>query len=251
MAQTPTSPKSPPRDAEQFVLPAPSRTSKGVPALILRGGDAPVLPRDAEVLEETGGRLVLLLECLARFHAELKDALGELDGAAQDGSRAALKGKVALGAQILQWAEAVCEELNEEALRAEAGQCRVDTADLLRNLARQMEEGHESVRITVSPGAGLLCWGRPEQLAEVLNLGLELTSLRIGGKGAIAIEVHEKDEYLHHRILGLGEPAPMDEPQATARFADLLQILGATVTPDSLGQHGTGMVIKLPVAGSR
>jgi len=189
-----------------------------------------------------------MLDCLTRFHVEMRNTLDELGLGIHDDARAALKGKVGQLGHVLEWTEAVSEDLTQEATRAAAGQRRVDTSDCLRRLGRQMEERHSNIRITVSTLPSRPCWGRPEDLNELLRLGLELTRLRIRGTGSITVETESGDHVIRHRILGLGEAAALNEPQATARFAELLESLGATVKPDSLGPHGTGMIIELPVA---
>jgi hypothetical protein len=207
--------------------------------------------REEDVLEQIGSRLLPLLGCLTRFHAELANALEELGLAINDGARVALKGKAGQLGHILQWTEAVSEDLTQEATHAAAGRRRVDTADLIRRLGREMEERHSGMRITVSSQAADPCWGRVEDLKEMLRLGLDLTRLRIRGKGAITVEVESDARVVTHRILGLGEAVALNESEATGRFAALLKSFGATVRPDSLGVDGTGMIIELPLADPR
>lgn len=191
------------------------------------------------------------MECLTRFHEDLAHGVSDLSDAVVDGSRAALKSKVNVLGEILEWTGAVSEELGGEARRALAGESRTDTEDLLRILGREIEEEQPGVRVTVSGNPLQRCWGRPQVLKELFRLGLNLTRLRMGGAGAITMEIGEEGGIIHHRILGLGEPARLEEPEAMARFLNMVREVGATVRPDSLGPYGTGMIVGILAAGTQ
>lgn len=191
------------------------------------------------------------MECLTRFHEDLAHGVSDLSDAVVDGSRAALKSKVNVLGEILEWTGAVSEELGGEARRALAGESRTDTEDLLRILGREIEEEQPGVRVTVSGNPLQRCWGRPQVLKELFRLGLNLTRLRMGGAGAITMEIGEEGGIIHHRILGLGEPARLEEPEAMARFSNMVREVGATVRPDSLGPYGTGMIVGILAAGTQ
>ncbi len=235
----------------QGIVAALKGGSAKIPPLILAEAEMKSEVGQPDALEELGGRLLTLVECLIRFHEDLAHGVTDLSDAVVDGSRAALKSKVNLLGEILEWTGAVSEELGEEARRALAGESRTDTGDLLRILGREIEEDQPGVRVTVSGDPVQRCWGRPRILRELFVLGLHLTRLRMGGAGAITVEIVEEGGIIHHRILGLGEPTRLEEPEAMDRFGSMVREIGATVRPDSLGPYGTGMIIGIPAAGSQ
>lgn len=245
-ATRPQNPQTPARNPGDF--PAPRREPTAIPPLILGQEEGGLEIAEAGALRELGHRLLPLVECLVRFQEELRAAASGL-GSQVEGAPA-VQSSVAVLEEILDWAGAVCEELRDEARHASIGQRWTDTGDLLRISSGQLEDRHPGLRITVNGEPSQRCWARPGTVRELFALGLDLVRRRIGGAGAISVEISEERGILRHRILGLGDPVPLDEPLATARFGSLVRELGATVTPDSLGPHGAGMVIEMTAAGS-
>ena len=246
-----TRPQNPSAPAPTPIVDAPQVDPAKIPPLILGEVEMKSEVGQPAALEELGGQLLSLLECLTRFHEDLAHGVSDLSDAVVDGSRAALKSKVNVLGEILEWTGAVSEELGVEAQRALAGESRTDTGDLLRILGREIEEEQPGVRVTVSGNPLQRCWGRPQALKELFRLGLHLARLRMGGAGASTVEIGEEGGIIHHRILGLGEPARLEEPEAMARFSNMVREVGATVRPDSLGPYGTGMIVGIPAAGTQ
>ena len=106
-----TRPQNPSAPAPtQGIVDAPKGDPAKIPPLILGEVEMRSEVGQPAALEELGGRLLSLVECLIRFHEDLARGVTDLSDAVVDGSRAALKSKVNLLGEILEWTGAVSEE---------------------------------------------------------------------------------------------------------------------------------------------
>jgi len=206
--------------------------------------------REIGALTEVGQRLAALLGCLDLFEDETAAALDELDESIQDQSRARLKNRVGVLRDIRAWAAQVTDDLRAEAQAAATGRRMCDSEELCDEVAGQVRARFPAIRIRRVPSAGhRLCRGRSADLAEAFFLALVLVAHRIGGAGVIQIEITAGEQFLVHRILGLGEPRRIRAPELVERFRELVvDRHGGRIQPDLHGPDGTGLTIELPLA---
>ena len=205
--------------------------------------------REVGALGQVGGRMLALLSCLERFDQESSDALADLDDAIEDQSRARLKGKVAVLREIREWTLEVAADLRTEASAAAEGRRLIDTHELFAEIIGLCEMHFPGVRIHLAAGGERTqCRGRGADLAEAFFLGLVLTAHRIGGAGAVQVEIARRGDHLAHRIYGLGEPRPVAVGALIERFREIVVAgHGGRVLPDAHGPHGTGLTLELPL----
>lgn len=204
--------------------------------------------RRAEVdgLVELGQRLHPLLGCLDLFLDEARVVLGEVD---EKASREDLSEKLRAVREIIDWSDAVAEDLHVEADRAMAGMCSVNSLELFRDAAEQMQTRSEGLDVVVaSSGVVASCQGRPADLREAFSLGLSIVAQRIGGAGSLKVEIDPADGgWIAHRITGKGLASEDVSTDQTARLRTLLvDRHGARVIPDLLASGRVGMTILLP-----
>ena len=189
-----------------------------------------------------------LLQSMERFFQEARWVLDEIDEAGEEGVRARLKSRVRVARDILSWIQCVVDDMNAGLSGAEAGLVTVDLQTLMQEAQWQVESFFPGVRISVAAAdQEMKCQGRATALAEACFLALVLTAHRIGCEGSITVEPAVEEGRLTYRILGLGEPAPVQAPEAMARLRELIvDQHGGSIQPDAMGPFGTGLVVALP-----
>jgi hypothetical protein len=189
-----------------------------------------------------------LLQSVERFFQEAGWVLDEIEEAGEEGVRARLMSRVRVARDIMSWIQCVLDDMNDELSDAASGLVPVDLQTLMQEAQAQVESFFPGVRVSVSAAdQEMKCTGRPTALAEACFLTLVLTAHRIGGEGAITVEPGSEDGRLTYRILGLGEPAPVDAAEAMARLRELVvEQHGGSIQPDAMGPFGTGLLLALP-----
>ncbi len=217
----------------------------------------PDMPTSVLQVSRAGGEQTLaefadtyrpLLQSVERFFQEAGWVLDEIEEAGEEGVRARLKSRVRVARDIMSWIQCVLDDMNDELCGAAAGLVPVDLQTLMQEAQLQVESFFPGVRISVSAAhQDMTCTGRATALAQACFLTLVLTAHRIGGEGAITVEPGSEDGCLTYRILGLGEPAPVEAPEAMARLRQLVvEQHGGSILPDAMGPFGTGLVLSLP-----
>lgn len=219
--------------------PPPAPTTAG--QIARRGEEA--------ALRSVGVRLEPLLECLERFFGEFRGILEDLGETVADAARASLAEKVRVLSEVLDWSRAVTTELETETRLARAGYREVDTHDLLVEMSGQVEAYYPGVRVTVQAASGpARVQARAADLAEAFFLALSSCACRIGGRGALTVEIEGGKGRVRVRLLGHGRPHDVQLGEAAARLRQLLVVRhGARILPDRLGPGGTGLTLDLPV----
>lgn len=190
-----------------------------------------------------GARLEPLGACFERFLEEARWALEDIRRDPRgDGARV-------LG-EVLDWTGAVAEDLRTEARLAASGFQPTETRELVLEMGRQVEAHFPGLRVSVAPVEGSsTCWARPAELAEAFFLALVLAAHRIGGRGAVIVEITEIGEEaaeVDHRFVGHGEPSEVHAPQVAARLRAIVHRHDGRISPDRFGPHGTGFSLRLP-----
>ena len=86
-----------------------------------------------------------------------------------------------------------------------------------------------------------------KSVTEGLFLALVLTAHRIGGDGAVNVEMSRTADHVGIRILGLGEPVAVVAHEEMRRCREILVGQhGGHIAPDPIGPFGAGLVIELP-----
>lgn len=243
-----------PRGTEKTPAPRPAAPLLVLPEAAEEGDDAVLAGRRSilltaqrEALMTLGRSLDPMISCLERFFVEVRDQIGELETAVTEDSRARLQGRVGRLREALEWSQAVLDDLVLVAGRAEQGTQRLEVRAMIEDLAGPVEEAHPGVRVSLVPASHRgTCWARATTVHELLQLAMHLVARRIGGEGALAIEVGEEHGAVRCRILGTGEVVEVEDAQAVARLRELVVDLDGRVTPDALGPDGAGLVLSIP-----
>lgn len=245
--QSPTVPQTIQTTPAGYVLPAPPRGRATL--LVSRPGAEADDALELAALRATGNRMQVLIECQQQFFAELRAVLAEVDGGVHDEPRARIKRQVAQVGEILDWCDRVQDDLLAESQRAAAGCEPVDLAAALQEAAAG---GREELlpTIHVAGQAPTPWWGSRRQLAQALHLALQVVAARIGGAGALQLELCERDAEHTIRVLGLGEPREFADAAMGRDFRAAVEAVGITVSPDELGAGGSGLLLHLPRANS-
>jgi len=189
-----------------------------------------------------------LVQSMGRFFEESSWVLDEIEEAGEEGIRARLKSRVRVARDILSWIQCVVDDMDAALVAAETGIVAVDLQTLMQEAQGHVESFFPGIRISLGAAdQEMKCRGQATALAEGCFLALVLTAHRIGGEGAITVEPTAEEAHLTYRILGLGEPVPIEAPTATARLRELVvERHGGQIQPDALGPFGTGLRVTLP-----
>lgn len=226
-----------------YVLPQPPRAAGEVVVLADPAAPAAAHRRAGEVARSLGERFAASAASQRQLLGELRATLTELDTAVPEAARARLKALVHTGLQVLDWCDAVQDDLGSESSRAARGLAPIDLASFCSDVAVAQLAPVSVVGATIRPW-----WGDGALLAEVVTVGIAVAAERIGGGGAVLVEVGERDGGHWLRVVGRGEPVDDLDPATIRAFRIAVERLGATVAPDALGPGGTGFVVSLPVA---
>ncbi len=222
--------------------------ARGVPSMPTSVGQV-ARSGGVRALETLGEELQVVVESQERFIEEAQMAVREVDDAVQEGTRAQLKNRLCNVTEILDWSRAVHEDIQQRVQAAVGGFQSVDAYDLLRDLQGQVETFFPELRISIPACTGAShCHGRATDLAEGLFLALSLTAQRIGGQGALRVEINQVKDHLQIRLQGVGDPQHLQAAKEMARCREILvQQHGGRILPDNLGKHAAGMLIQLPL----
>ena len=232
--------------ASNYVLPGPRRTTSDV--IVVQPSSAARFEGRGRVARSLGDRLLMLAECQRQFLDELRSRLEAIDGAIADDSRARLKGSLREAIGVLDWCDAVQDDLVQDGQRAADGLEPIDLEELSAAVAAE-STGHDG-SVQVTGHAGHSWWGDSKVLAEAIRAGLDLVSERTGGLGLRRIELGTTDLSPWIRIAGSGEPGDGVDARSLERFRRCAAWLGARVTPDALGPGGAGLVLHLPATSA-
>ncbi len=224
-----------------------------------QGGPLPVPAMPTSVLQvaRIGGEQALrdfardhrpLLQTLERFFEETRWVLDEIEEAGEEGIRARLKNRVRVTRDILSWIQCVVDDMEAGLFAAETGVVTVELQALMQEAQGHAESFFPGIQISLAAAEQeMTCRGRATALAEAFFLALVLTAHRIGGEGSIAVEPVVEERHLTYRILGLGDPVPVEAAEATARLREIVvERHGGRIQPDALGPFGTGLCLSLP-----
>lgn len=220
-----------------FVLPKPPRERTGLVIRSERPGTA-FLRRQALGLPALGARMAALLGCQERFLGELRTALAD----AAQGDGAAL----ATAQQVLQWCDAVQEDLLQEARRANAGQQAVDLLEICHDVQLELGNGTAQQPLHVHGYARHTAWGSAAEVGNLLQLAIELVALRTGGQGGIYVEVTEDERAPRVRVRGSAGPCADPPDENIDEFRAAAAATGFLVLPDELGPGAAGLQILVP-----
>jgi hypothetical protein len=199
-------------------------------------------------LRASAERLAPMLGCLMNLVDEMGRAVDDVADAVQDGTKARLASQARTLSDVVEWVRAAGDDLQQDLRGMHEGCEQVDVLEMLRELAGQVESFFPGVRVHIAPVEGEpSCWANAPELCEALFLGLVLTAHRIGGHGALNLEVTEAGKSLQLRMFGLGETHVVSAPEQMARFRELVVTRhGGRIFPDSHGPSGSGLVVELP-----
>lgn len=232
LAVQPTSP---------YVLPGPKRPGADVIVVPVAGGG---YARGGRVAHHLGERFLAMAECQQQFLSELRGRLEALDGAIAEDARARLKGTLRGALDVLDWCDAVQQDLAVETGWAAAGLEPLELGDVCRAVAA--EPGSHTGELHVTGEVSRPWWGDAAGLARVLRQGLQAVSERVGGSGLRQIEIGEDEQGPWIRIAAYGEPGDGVEATTIQSFRQAVGSLQARVVPDALGPGGAGFVLHLP-----
>ena len=217
----------------------------------------PAMPTSVLQVARAGGEQTLaefargyrpLLQSMGRFFEETSWVLDEIEEAGEEGIRARLKSRVRVARDILSWIQCVVDDLEAGLSAAETGVVTVDLQTLMQEAQGHVESFFPDIRVSLGAAdQEMKCRGQATGLAEACFLALVLTAHRIGGEGSITVEPVAEEAHLTYRILGLGEPVPVEAAEATARLRELVvERHRGSIQPDALGPFGTGLRMILP-----
>lgn len=223
------------------------------------GGPLPVPAMPTSVLHvaRAGGEQALaefargfqpLAQSMERFFEETNWVLDEIEEAGEEGVRARLKNRVRVARDILSWIQCVVDDMDVALGGALEGVVLTDLQELMQEAQGHVESFFPGIRVSLGAAEQeMKCRGQATALAEACFLSLVLTAHRIGGEGSITVEPVAEETHLTYRILGLGEPRPVEAPEAAARLRELVvEKHAGTLEPDALGPFGTGLRLSLP-----
>lgn len=242
MSQRTASVPAPLTQLGDYVL--PGRPKAQPPVLVTGGGPSPrwLEHERAAVARDLGEQFLAIAESQRQLLGELREVLAQCDRAVADAPRARLRGSVQQALAVLAWCDATGEETAQKARAAVAGWRPID----LLAAGREAAAAHPAIAVQVV-GAGSW-WGDGERLQTCLAAGLRLVAERSAGPGGLLVEVAVEPDGATVRICGAGEPSTDLDPATVATFRAAAAALGAQVLPDHLGQAGTGLTLRLPLA---
>lgn len=192
-----------------------------------------------------GQRFSTQAQSLELLLTEVRERLAHLDTLVIEGSPAQLKGAVRDVVDVVDWCDALQEDLASETGKAAQGLEPIDLVDLCRQQAAALRGSDNP--ITVSAKNYVVYWGDRAKLASLFQHGLMLVSERTGGLGLRSIEVAAIRGAAQVRIFSGGEPQADLDQDVVDLFRRAVEKVGATVMPDELGPGGAGLVLRLPV----
>jgi hypothetical protein len=228
-----------------YVLPNRPRQAGG--AFVVTSHDA--IPASlhrhtGEVAKRIGERVLLLAECQQQFLGELRTGLRELEGGVVDDARIKLQASIRSAITVLDWCDALQQDLLGEGQRAAHGWQPIDLAEFCADVASEC--GVNGITVVATGELAQPWWGDAGQLAEVLRTGIGVVAERSAGPGAVLVEISGTSDAPRIRVAGTGDPAGEVEEASIRQFRDAVGRLGAKVVPDGLGPGGTGLILQLP-----
>lgn len=241
MTALPTQPrKIQSRPEAPFVLPKPPQR---VCELIV-GQDsvgAATLRRQLAALPALGERLEALLGCQDQFLAELRLLL-EDRAAGTSGSDTA----AATAVHLLDWCEAVQQDVALEAERAAAGQQMVDLLDLCHDVQHDLRRDSSVASVDVHGHARQAVWGCVASLERLLRLGVQLVAQRAGQQESVFFEVGDGPVGPEVRICAsVAGPGSMDS-ELVEGFCELASETQVEVHPDEDREGVIGILLVIP-----
>jgi hypothetical protein len=225
-----------------YVLPAPPR---GYDLLVTKSAEPSSLLFPGAIASGLGQRFQSQAQSLDLLLTEVRDRLERLDGAIAEDSRAQLKGAVRDVVRVVDWCDALRQELDAESAKAVEGLEPIDLVVLCERQANALQGLTDPIAVMSSKQ--VVYWGDRNKLQFVMQKALELVWARTGGQGLRCIEVSAEDGVPSIRVCSRGEPARDIDPDVVDAFREAVDDVGATVVPDELGPGGAGLVLRLSV----
>lgn len=225
-----------------YVLPAPPR---GYDLLVTGSDDAKPALATGAVARALGQRFGSQAQSLDLLLSEVRDRLEQLDQAIAEDTRAQLKGAVRDVVRVVDWCDALRQELDTESAKAAEGLEPVDLVAMCEQQANALQGLTDPIAVLSSKQ--VVYWADRNKLAFLVQKALELVWARTGGSGLRCIEVQAEEGVPSIRVCSRGEPSPDIDPDVVDAFRGAVDFVGATVVPGELGPGGAGLVIRLPV----
>lgn len=226
-----------------YVFPAPPRATGEL--IVTRDRLADPQRATATTARAFGTRMQSQAESLELLFGELRSRIDVLDASIADASAAQLKGAVRQLGEVLEWCEAVQQDLRDEAAAAVAGREPVDLGELCR---RQAANAALTVAIDVCADDDVVCWAGRAECAVLIDRAIALVHARGGAAAPIRVDVSWQDQAACVAIRGLGDAVVDELPEGLAEaFRSMADFVGATVTPDDRGPRVAGLALRLPV----
>jgi len=200
--------------------------------------------REAEVARSLGERSMALLECQERFLGELRSSLEEFENDLGEATAAQLQGRVRSALSVLDWCDAVQDDLRQESQLASRGLQPIDLLGFCRDAAGVAAAS--GLTVDVYGERDQPWWGDAALLGEAVEAAVALVRARAGDGATIVLEIQDRGAEAALRIAGLGGPAEEVDADLIDRFRGATARLGGRVTPDALGPGGAGLVLQLP-----
>jgi hypothetical protein len=230
-----------------YVFPPPPR---GRGALIVSPVDAneEASSRPSEAADNEPGKVIgacfqSKADSLDHLLKEVRGRLELLDASVAEDSRAQIKGALRELVHVVDWCDAVQEDLSDTSQMVSDGLEPIDVSALCHDLAASVQANDACV--TVSTSRDVIYWGDRKRLARLIQAALALVLARTGGRGLRQLEVLGESEDLRLRVCSKGEPSGDVDPEAVDTFRQAAAIAGALVQPDQLGPGGAGLVLQL------
>lgn len=226
-----------------YVLPSPPRGHRD--QLVTGAAEpAPAAGATAEVARALGARFQVQAESLDMFLGELRGRLEQLDAAIAEDTRMQLKGAVRDVGEVLEWCDAVQQEIAAESARAQEGQEPVELGALCEQVAGSLQDLADP--ISVVRADPVTCWGARGRVVHLLHKALDLVWARTSRQGLRSLEPCWQGGVPCVRVCSRGEPVQDVAPEAVDAFRAAVTAAGAVVVPDALGPGGAGFVLRLP-----
>jgi hypothetical protein len=146
--------------------------------------------------------------------------------------------------RVVDWCDAVQQELVDEASKASAGLEPIDLGGLCEQMATLLQGTTDP--ISVVSKQPVTYWGDRAQLAHLVQKALSLVWARTGGRGLRCLEVFLADGTACIRVCSRGEPVPEVDGELVDLFRAATANAEVLVVPDDLGPGGAGLVLRLP-----
>lgn len=233
--------EAPTAKAGEYVLPKPPRGGE-LPLQIVSTSGTSASLRRAEAAKVLGARTLGLVECQQQFLGEVRERLRALDVAIAEDSRARLKGAVRAAAEVLDWCDAVQQDLQREAMFASLGWMPHD----LDAFCAELAANHPAGGVAVGGTTHSAWWGDGPLLAATLAAAMDLVQERTAGRGTVLLELDEQEGVHSVRVTTAADVVEEANGDAVLRFRALASRIGAAVVPDRLGACAPGLVLRLP-----